>query len=1474
MPLVPALSAETTSRRWTIGWVWVPSEGGSSLRIDTEFIDPANMAFDHRAGRLLALDSSHERWIDVAVGSEGRLVPDTLRTWDVISLRLENPLGVAIDPNTGEIYVLDSARRWIERIARDRDGAVGGAETGASIDLASVGIWDPMALTLDPASGHLHVLASSGSRLYELRATGQIVAERDVSSLRLLEPRGMSFGPSGDTTDDPAIASLYISHGDDEIVELSFLPPPTPLTPTVTATLVQTINTSQFSPPSPDTSGVVYLPSSDTLLLVDSEVEEMPLYAGANVFETTLTGSLLETFNTLAFSDEPTGVALNPVTGHIFISDDDRVEIFEVDPGPDGQFWTVDDVRTHFDTLIFGSTDPEGVTFDTAGNLFIVDGVNSEVYKISPGANGIFDGVPPDGDDQKTNFDTASLGITDPEGIAFDSDFGHLYIVGVPKTQIAHVSTGGTLLRMIDISAANAIKPAGLAYAPGSQDPLLMNFYITDRGVDNNVDPNENDGKVYEMAPPPNQAPMVSAGSDESVGQPTVLVLDGMATDDGLPSGQPGTLWSQVSGPSSVVFGDPTALNSTASFSSTGTYLLRLTANDGQLLVSDDVMFTVGASASVLDSDFQVMSGSDDAEEAPSGMMNLQSNDLDLGINASGVRFAGLNVPRGSTILGAFVQFQADDTTSIPTSLVIDGHDTGNAPTFSATENDLTQRSRTAANINWAPAPWTVGQLGPAQKTPDLSPIVQEIVNRSDWSSGNALALLLVGTGERHAETYEGAGEAASLHVDYFPPQPIPANMTLDNDVVTTDQLHWACDTITAGPNYHIMAPASVTFRTGHLIALANGFSVESGASFTTQYDPGCTVNTAPTVTITAPANGSVFEFAQNVTFSGTATDPQQGNLTPSLSWSSSLNGNIGSGGSFSTTTLFSGTHTITAKVTDNGYLTGTAQITITVNPNTPPSVSIFAPSDGSVFPVGTSIFFDGSASDAQQGNLSGIMVWTSDIQGLLGTGASFSKMDLSAGLHTIIASVTDNGGATSTDSTEIGVSVAGNVPPRVTIVSPENASTFVETESVQFQGTATDFEDGNLTASLFWTSSRDGPIGNGGSFTIDDLSLGTHTVTASVTDSGGLNRQSQVQLIVSDSVVIVGAGDIADCSSQDDEATANLIDNISGTVVTFGDNVYDDGTASEFANCYDPSWGRHKWRTRAAVGNREYHVAGATPYYDYFGAAAGEADKGYYSFGAGAWHVVVLNSECGQVGGCGPSSPQGLWLQADLAANSTACTLAVMHRPLFASGTSGSDSVRPLWEMLYQAGADLMMTGHVHTYERFAPQDPYGAADAAGIRQFIVGTGGKSTSLLLPPLPNSELRGNEFGVIELTLFATGYDWEFIPVAGGSFTDSGSASCTYPSTPPFVMISSPADGSPLKSGDNVTFTGTADDLEDGPLTGSLQWSSSLDGILFTGGGSFSTTALSNGTHIITASVLDSGGTRGQDTITVTVTNKP
>ncbi len=257
---------------------------------------------------------------------------------------------------------------------------------------------------------------------------------------------------------------------------------------------------------------------------------------------------------------------------------------------------------------------------------------------------------------------------------------------------------------------------------------------------------------------------------------------------------------------------------------------------------------------------------------------------------------------------------------------------------------------------------------------------------------------------------------------------------------------------------------------------------------------------------------------------------------------------------------------------------------------------------------------------------------------------------------------------------------------------------------------------------------------------------------------------------------VLVGAGDIASCSSTGDEATANLLDMIPGIVFTTGDNAYESGSISEYVNCYNPTWGRFKARTMPSAGNHDYVTAGATGYYAYFGAAAGDPGKGYYSYNLGKWHIVVLNSEIST----STSSEQVTWLRQDLAANPVACTLAYWHRPRFSSGAEhgSSTSVQPLWQALYDYKADVIINGHDHTYERFAPQSPTGASDSNGIREFVAGMGGKSHYGFGTILPNSEVQNADtYGVLKLTLHDTSYDWQFVPVAGKTFTDSGNANC-------------------------------------------------------------------------------------------------
>jgi len=258
---------------------------------------------------------------------------------------------------------------------------------------------------------------------------------------------------------------------------------------------------------------------------------------------------------------------------------------------------------------------------------------------------------------------------------------------------------------------------------------------------------------------------------------------------------------------------------------------------------------------------------------------------------------------------------------------------------------------------------------------------------------------------------------------------------------------------------------------------------------------------------------------------------------------------------------------------------------------------------------------------------------------------------------------------------------------------------------------------------------------------------------------------------------VLVGAGDISDCGNNNDEATARLLDGIAGTVFTTGDNVYESGSAAQFTSCYEPTWGRHKARTRPVPGNHDYGTSNASGYFGYFGAPAC-ATAVYCAYNLGDnWRVYQLNSEISH----GAGSTQEQWLRADLAANPRACVAALWHKPRFSSGANhGSDSsYQALWQALYDFGADLVLVGHEHNYERFAPQTAGGALDTTrGIREFVVGTGGRSHYGFGSPLANSEVRnGDTFGVLKLTLHASSYDWQFVPVAGASFTDTGSTAC-------------------------------------------------------------------------------------------------
>ena len=586
---------------------------------------------------------------------------------------------------------------------------------------------------------------------------------------------GLAIAPSADHTDHRSTKSLYLADSGSgaqqgRIVEVSLAAavPAAAAAAAVAASVVRTVPTSSYSPPSPDPSGIGYLPDLDRFIIGDGEVDEMTIFGGVNLFETNRSGAQTRNGVTQPWSNEPTGVGYNPVNHHLLVSDDSKRELYDVAAGPDTRYGSSDDVITHFDTLGAGNDDPEDVTYDPVTNsIWTTDGLNTQVFRYRPGPDGNFGTA----DDLRSNFDTGVYGAGDPEGIAFDSARDTLVVLDDPSNTIYELDRSGALLNTISTTAANMRAAAGIAVAPGSADPGVRHYYVVARGIDNDNHPDENDGMFYELAatlppvgPGTNESPVVSAGPDLTVTLPPTgpvsASLDGTVTDDGRPTppGATTATWSKVSGFGNVTFGNPNAVDTTASFSDAGTYVLRLSASDGQATGGDDVTVTVrpASGGGVATVETIVQTGSDDAEQGPSGGMDLVSTDLELVTDGTkvqrvGVRFANLQVPAGATISRAWIQFQTDEVSTDAAALTLRADDADNTPTYVGTNSNVSNRPATTASVAWNPPAWnTVGARTAAQQTPDISSLVQAVVSRPGWAQGNALAL----PAQRHRATY------------------------------------------------------------------------------------------------------------------------------------------------------------------------------------------------------------------------------------------------------------------------------------------------------------------------------------------------------------------------------------------------------------------------------------------------------------------------------------------------------------------------------------------------------------------------------------------------------------------------------------------------------------------------------------------------------------------------------------------------
>jgi len=746
-----------------------------------------------------------------------------------------------------------------------------------------------------PGTGLLYTYDQDTEQVLGVTRSGRVVRVLDASTLELCNVTGLAVAPSADATDSPAIQHVYFADAGDpsvlgRVIEASFATEATVTANNVTGTLVRTVDTSAFNPPSPDPSGLAFLPGADRLFIADGEVDEMGIFQGKNFFATTRTGSVTDTTVSQPWSNEPVGVGYNPGNDHLFVSDDDQKEVYELVAGTDGRFGTSDDVITHFDTNTHGNTDPEGIEYDTAvPAIWSADGVNTQVFRYRAGP----DGKVGTSDDIRSNFDVAAYGARDPEGMAYDPVRDTILIVDDGSKTIYEMDRTGALLNTISIAGYGVVAAAGLTVAPGSSDPTQRNYYVVARGLDNDSHPTENDGKMYEFSAtlPPvgttNQAPLANAGPDQTIVLPGGASLDGTVTDDGRPNppGAVTTTWEKVSGFGTVTFANPNAVDTTASFSVEGTYVLRLTASDSQATAADEVTVLVRPAGSGQAVEVPVSAGSDDAEQAASGFVGLTSADLELVTDGStvqtvGTRFAGVGVPAGATITQAWIQFRTDEVSTGPAPLAVRAEAADNPAPYQAVSGNVTSRAVTTQSVPWTPPDWnTVGERAAGQRTSDISSLVQVLVNRPGWLSGNAMAFQFTGSGRRTAFAYEGgAASAPLLHVEYTTGTPPPPG----NEPPT----------VNAGPDQSVVLPNAIVLDG----TVTDDAKPDPPATVTTSWSevtgPGTVTFTNPasvdtTATFDAPgsyvlrlsATDSALSATDDVTVTVTDTAPPSGSL-------------------------------------------------------------------------------------------------------------------------------------------------------------------------------------------------------------------------------------------------------------------------------------------------------------------------------------------------------------------------------------------------------------------------------------------------------------------------------------------------------------------------------------------------------------------------------------------------------------------
>ena len=1195
---------------------------------------PSTVAFDPVKGRLAFLT----RRALLPVAGTPKLRRTAARRASLAGLGLVSPRAMTFDRATKTWHILDAGARAIVRVSL-RGGAL---RPAGRTPLGALGRAGLRGIAFNPTDGLVYVLSPNRGVLFGLDRAGTVQSAYTLGDLGLRNPTAIVIAPSADPTDDPSAHHLYVSDAGSSsqrggIVEARLeesrrLAAAAASVEEVEPTVVQIIQTSLFSPSSPDPAGIAYNPATDRLLISDSEVNETPTYQGFNLFTATRNGTGTGTGTTLAFSKEPTGLGYNPGNGTLYVGDDDADAVSVVRPGPDGRHGTSDDEWYKFSTGALGSTDTEGVEYDTAsGHLYVCDGIALDIFNINP-VNGVFG----DGDDVVIRLDIGQYGARDCEGMGIDPARDTLLALDPSSKKLYELTKAGALVRVINgggIPTTNKAL-AGVTVAPTSDPndhPSKTNYWIVDRQVDNGADPNENDGLLYELSVPttstepaisvisPAEGALVAGtvvieaasiggvsfsrvdfhvdgvlvGTDTNGGDgwttswPTSGVSNGAhvvratGTAVGGATAQDSHTVTVDNAPPTVAVTAPTAgstvestisVTAAASDNTTvasveffvdgasigtdtssaggwsvawnttavanGSHTITAVARDvaGNTATSAAVGVLVG-NPPIVTVAVPVSTGNDDADELESGTVRRSNGDLELGSDGGipttvGLRFAGVNVPKGVRIEEAYVQFQADEAGRDVASLTIRGQTADNAASFTTAAFNISSRPRTNASVAWAPPQWlVVPEAGPGQRTPNLSAVLQEIVDRPGWAPGNALVVLFNGTGRRTPESYEGLAPPI-LHVAYSavgtePPPDEPPQVAISSpsagalvsgavtltatasDDLGVSSVQFAVDGAPVGTDTNGADGWSMTWNAtaaGERVITAT--AMDTGGQTTTSAPVSVIVDSPPSVALGSPAAGATVSGTVTVTASAADDD-----AVTAVSFSvggttigTDTNGSDGWSVPWNTTQVPDGPHALAATATDTRGQTASDSRSVTVdNFDAPPTVSFTTPPPGALL-AGTVLVAVAASDDrgiaAVEFSSGGTLIGT-DTDGSDGWSISWDTTGFADGPRTLTATARDTVGQTALTATNVTID---NAAPSVAVTAPSAGATVAGTVSV-----AASASDSTSVASVEFLvdgasigADANGSNGWSVSWNSKDVANGSHTVTAIARDAAG----------------------------------------------------------------------------------------------------------------------------------------------------------------------------------------------------------------------------------------------------------------------------------------------------------------------------------------------------------------------------------